>query len=176
MTNVWLHLIPSAPPEESVLEHHFWVPMTMFLIFQGCSLPMITACMNLAQLQVRCTKVCFLGRNVFSLLKHSSHLKKILFTRKSIITCGYSLCITRGDSLETLFLGPNENVSDLSGILNKRYALLRYGTKDWPHEPNKVTCVHICLDSGWSLGRNKKKEIDKVKESRRKEFGQFIKV
>ena len=77
MTNVWLHLTPSAPPEESVLEHHFWVPMTMLLIFQGCSLPMITACMNLAQLQVRSTKVCFLGRNVFSLLKHSSHLKKI---------------------------------------------------------------------------------------------------
>mgnify|MGYP006997905986 CR=1 FL=1 len=147
-----LHLAPSAPPEESVLERRFWVPMTMFLIFQGCPLRMITACMNLAQLQVRCTKVCFLGRNVFSLLKHSSHLKKLhdhcVATPYTLLW--YTLCTTRGDCLETLFLGTNRNVSDISGMLNKIYVWLRYGAKDWRHETNKVTSVHICLNDGWT--------------------------
>ena len=129
MTNVWLHLTPSAPPEESVLERRFWVPMSVSDI--SGLLATNDCCMH-EPFQVRCTKVCFLGRNVFSLLKHSSHLKKLhdhcVATPYTLLW--YTLCTTRGDCLETLFLGTNRNVSDISGMLNKIYVWLRYGAKD----------------------------------------------
>ena len=96
-----LHLAPSAPPEESVLERRFWVPMSVSDI--SGLLATNDCCMH-EPFQVRCTKVCFLGRNVFSLLKHSSHLKKL---HDHCVATPYTLRTTRGDSLETLFLGPN---------------------------------------------------------------------